>query len=272
MTTDGQACIQTKEFESFRVKSVDAEKRQIRVLASSGDLDRCDERIEPEAFRNHLSVYMSNPVVLSAHQQRSSSGEPTVVGRAVKIWIDKRGLWAIIEFAETELAEEYWQLYRDGFMRAVSVGFIPIEWRDELENGTRVRVFTEVELLEISCVPVPANRGALVKSRQRKSDFVANKKAERFNAEKFLDEITAKVEQENEIFGEEHEKFLDERRQEDPDFDKKKYDEFAKMILSYDGEGEMFELDTPGHDFTELVSGEPMHKGFAALVYGEFGR
>jgi hypothetical protein len=36
-----------------------------------------------------------------------------------------------------------------------------------------------VELLEISCVPVPANRNALSKSKQRKAAFVADKISQR---------------------------------------------------------------------------------------------
>jgi hypothetical protein len=66
------------------------------------------------------------------------------------------------------------------FQRAFSVGFIPLEWKDGTsDGGQRVRTYTKVELLEISCVPVPANRNALSKSRQRKANFVADKIAQR---------------------------------------------------------------------------------------------
>ena len=157
------------------VKSVDTKKRQIRVLASSGDLDRHNERVLPEAFRKRLNIFKANPVILACHDHSHDDGSPPVVGKAEKTWIDASGLWAIIEFAETKLAEQYWQLYSGGFMRAVSIGFSPIAWRDEIEDGGRVRVFEEVELYEISLVAVPANRSALSKSKQKKLNWLAKK-------------------------------------------------------------------------------------------------
>ena len=65
-------------------------------------------------------------------------------------------------FAETALGEEYWQLYKDKHMRAFSIGFIPLEWKDERDQQQGdIRTYTNIELLEISAVPVPSNRRAL---------------------------------------------------------------------------------------------------------------
>jgi HK97 family phage prohead protease len=174
---------QAKECEgALCVKSIDIEKRQVRVLASSDNLDRYEERMLPSAFKNHLGLYRSNPVVLAAHQHKLGDGKPPVIGKTVKIWIDRKGLWAVIEFARTALAEEYWQLYRDGYMKAVSVGFRPIPNGSHYETeagGRRILVWDEVELLEISCCAVPANPQALVRSKQQKQDFVNAKKQDR---------------------------------------------------------------------------------------------
>jgi len=173
---------------ALMLKSIDRDNRQIRVLASSAALDRHGERILPEAFKASLPVFMQNPVCLAAHAHRLGDGASPVVGRVVKIWIDKAGLWAVIQFAETELGEQYWQLYRDGFMRSVSVGFIPRASEDRDENGRRVTVYTEVELLEISCVAVPSNPEALVKA----DGFVDRKKREKEEG-KLLEEVLAEL-------------------------------------------------------------------------------
>lgn len=165
------------DFPAFAVKAIDEDARQIRVLASSDALDRYNERILPEAFRKSIPVFMTNPVVLTGHQHKLSDGEPPVVGSVAKLWIDSKGLWAIIEFARTELAETYWELYREGFMRAVSVAFVPVSYEDNEEGGRRIRVYTEVELLEISLVAVPANPEALV--RGGGSRFVEGKRQSR---------------------------------------------------------------------------------------------
>ncbi|MCX5632843.1 MAG: HK97 family phage prohead protease [Phycisphaerae bacterium] len=207
--------LNVKQFESaLSVKAVDIEKRTIRVLASNADLDRDGERILPEAFKNSLDIFKSNPVILAAHSHRLDSGNSPVVGRAINIWINE-GLWVVIEFAKTNLAEEYWQLYRDGFQKAVSIGFAPLAWSDTNENGKSVRIFSAVELFEISLVAVGSNRAALSKSKQGKVDWLTDKK------------------------------ILDEIKKQNPDFEKDS-NEFAECLLGVNEDGETAEIDEPG--------------------------
>jgi len=225
---------ETKEFPALFVKSIDQGKRQITALASAATLDRYDEVMLPESFRELLPIYMKNPVVLTSHQHRLAGGHSSVVGSTIKAWIDAQGLWVIIEFATgTELSEEFWLLYSQKKQRALSVGYIPIESRYEERDGKSVLVHTKVELLEISCVAVPANREALTKSQQRKADWLEEKK------------------------------LLAQMRKEDPDFDAKS-EEFAEAILSgdYDAGEESEELD-----FAGIVSGES-ETSFIELVQG----
>lgn len=173
-----------KIFPALSVKNINIEKRQIRVLASSDDLDRHGDRVLPSAFKKRLALFKSNPVILAGHLHRAGDATPTVVGKAVDVWVDGKGLWAVIEFATTPLAEQYWQLYKGGFMRAVSVGFRVIEFRTELEGGRHIDVITEAELLEISLVAVPANPSAIVKGADRKKFFVARKRIEKLTAKR----------------------------------------------------------------------------------------
>jgi HK97 family phage prohead protease len=175
----------SSDFPALLVRAVDEGNRQIRVLASSGSLDRHGERILPTAFKDSIDVFMRNGVVLACHQHRLADGEPPVIGSVVRLWVDKEGLWAIIKFAETELAEQYWQLYRSGHMKAVSVGFMPLEWTDSDEEGARVRTYTKVELLEISCVAVPSNRDALVRSARGGNSWLDQKRAEKAEEKEF---------------------------------------------------------------------------------------
>jgi hypothetical protein len=56
-------------------------------------------------------------------------------------------------------------LYRGGFLRATSVGFLPKEWRevtDPKRRGMMPLDFVRQELLEYSLVPVPSNPRALL--------------------------------------------------------------------------------------------------------------
>jgi len=172
------AGLETKQFLApLIIKSVDVENRRITAIASTGSIDRYDEIILPEAFRESLPTYMKNNIVLAAHAHKLETGHSPVIANIIKANITKNGLEVIIEFHDiTELAEEYWQLYSQKKQRALSVGFKPQEGGKEEHDGRRVYVHTKVELLEVSCVAVPANTEALSRSAQKKHEWLDGKK------------------------------------------------------------------------------------------------
>jgi HK97 family phage prohead protease len=172
-----------KEY-AFKSPAINEELRQIRFLASTPDVDRDGERILPSAFKNSILGFMKNPCFLPCHKHRLDSGEPPVIGRVIKAWVeDDVGLFAIVEFAKSELGEKYWLLYRDGFMKGCSVGVILLKSHQEIINGEQVLTFDEVEWIELSACAIPSNRGALVRSKQKKLDFVTLKRDEKILAE-----------------------------------------------------------------------------------------
>lgn len=155
-------------FSRMKQRGIDEEKRQVHFLCSTGTIDRYGEIVEPEAYRASLDAFMENPVFAAGHQHVGLSGEPTVIGHWEKVWLSKDGLQGVAQFDDEDpLAVRYWNNYRKGHMRAVSVGFIANAWemRDvEIEKERqRVRVFTSVDLIEISAVMVGANPDALVR-------------------------------------------------------------------------------------------------------------
>lgn len=151
------------------VKAINEQERSIEFVCSTGNVDRYEEIIDPSAFKELLPVFETNPVFLAGHQHSSFTGEPTVIGHWRDLKITSDGLVGKAHFANTPLAETYWQLYIENHMRAVSVGFITHEWEMREINKNKIRVFTKVELIEISAVAVPANREALA----RAASFVA---------------------------------------------------------------------------------------------------
>jgi HK97 family phage prohead protease len=151
-------------------KSIDQDKRQVHFVCSTGHVDRYGEIVEPEAYRASLDAFMLNPIFAAGHRYVGESGEPTILGQWVKVWISKDGLEGIAQFDdEDELAVRYWNHYRKGNLRAVSVGFIGNAWEmremDIEGERRRIRVFTAADLLEISAVAIPANPHARVRSR-----------------------------------------------------------------------------------------------------------
>jgi HK97 family phage prohead protease len=128
------------------------EADRYRIVASTDIVDRDDEIMLPSSFKNLKNYLATNPVILWAHNY---SVPPIAKATDGKITDDQLSL--DIEFAETEFGKEVKYLYDNGFMSSFSVGFIPKAW-DRDPDGRLV--FTEVELLEVSAVPVPSNAQA----------------------------------------------------------------------------------------------------------------
>ncbi len=151
------------------VRAVNQEDRTAELVISSGDIDRYGEIVDPKAFdRETVDAFMANPVMLAGHRHIGSAGEPTIVGHWLSFKREGNLTVGVAKLATTPLAKDYWQLILDGSLRACSIGFMVREWEmrevGSGKNKMRVRVFTKIELIEISLVAVPANREALMKA------------------------------------------------------------------------------------------------------------
>lgn len=81
------------------------------------------------------------------------------VGKPVEVRETDEGLWVGFVWADTPRATELRSLVDGGFLRGVSVGFIPV---DGYVRDDGVIVFTEAELHELSLVNTPSSRKALI--------------------------------------------------------------------------------------------------------------
>ena len=129
----------------------------VTFVLSTDDVDRHGDVVSAEGWL--LEAYLRNPVLLWAHDYRRPA-----IGRAVAVWAEPHRLVAKMEFAPGAFAQEVAALYEYGFQWGVSVGFRPIRWeeRRDSRNGKFLGLrYLEQELLEVSAVPVPANRNAL---------------------------------------------------------------------------------------------------------------
>ena len=190
------------------VKAVNQKDRTLDVVASTGDIDRDGEIILPSAFTENLDSFRINPCILACHQHRLESGESPVIGSAIpeSIVISEKDLRFKMRFADTTLAENYWKLYRDGHMKAFSVGYMPLKGETREIKSRRVFVHTEVELLEVSAVPVGSNRAAL--ARAKRLDWMDTKKDQR-EEEKILAEIRKEYSEQDRDFDRESNEFAE---------------------------------------------------------------
>ena len=151
-----------KIIANAKIKSVKGEGT-FEVVASTEGIDRMGESILAKGWETER--FMKNPVILLGHDY---SALP--IGAATEVIKEADRLIVKGVFAKTEEGQKARQLYDDGILRAVSVGFIQLE-----RDGN---IITKAELLELSFVAVPCNAdaGNFSKSVSKKmiADLVAS--------------------------------------------------------------------------------------------------
>lgn len=152
-----EAPVKNIGYSVLQIKSFDSETRTIKGVATTPTPDRVGDIVEP------LGVSFTNPLVL-LHQHDHDSPVGTVV-------FDKPTAKGITFTATLPVISQpgklkdrvdlAWQEVVLGLIRAVSIGFRPIEhsWMDE--GGIR---FLKSEVYELSLVSVPAQAEAVITS------------------------------------------------------------------------------------------------------------
>ena len=180
---------------NFSAKAIDEANYIIAGVFSTGDTDRHGEVVDQTGW--DLKEFWENPVVLFSHDHYQPA-----IGKVIKIGINAEGnLEGEIQFAakEYEFANTIFQLYKGGYMRAFSAGFINDE---EIYDKVRdVTILKKNRLLEMSAVNVPANALALAYAKGINIDSMREFaiKAKQFTNEDFEKEVEKiKVWEENE--------------------------------------------------------------------------
>ena len=152
-----------------KIESVNEKDRTLVVKISTDQKDRDDEVLLPGGA--DLKDFRNNSVVLWAHDYQ----QPPI---AKALWTKRKGgeILSKPRFAETDFAEEIYQLYIQEFLSTWSVGFMYLLNSDgslaireptkedlkERPDWKGVRTIIEKwQLWEYSAVPVPSNPGAL---------------------------------------------------------------------------------------------------------------
>jgi hypothetical protein len=145
---------------NFKITEINEDERSFMAVASDNSTDRHGERIEQEGW--DLENFIKNPVVPWGHDYYNPP-----VATAVEVGLKDGKLMFKPKFATVEelstdpsnpsdwakFVDTIYNMYKGGYLRAFSVGFIPTE----MDGDT----FKKQELLEISAVTVPSNPNAL---------------------------------------------------------------------------------------------------------------
>jgi len=153
-----------------------AGSRRYSATFSDGSIDREKDVIDPKGW-----TYPSSVPLLLDHDHSVLM----TIGRCSQFHVDGDRFRGVIELAPAGISatvDEVERRFNAGLYPDLSVGFNPIAWVPR-EGGDGL-TFTKQELLEVSCVAIPANasatidRGALVKwlgplaSRSRAEDDI----------------------------------------------------------------------------------------------------
>jgi HK97 family phage prohead protease len=148
----------------------DERKRQVTFRANTDALDRHGTIIKPLGIRTEH--FARNPILAWGHDAYGSlfkTPDPAnIIGRVVDWTATASAFDVVTEFAPAavnERAEMVYQLVKQGFVNGVSIGFRALKWHDEQRAGREIRVLDEVELLEVSVVPIPSNPEAVAVAR-----------------------------------------------------------------------------------------------------------
>lgn len=129
------------------------------AVASDETPDRQGEIVKAEGwdFKN----FKKNPVLLWSHNAGFGEQKPPI-GKITDVRTEgKKLLFKPVFDMADEFAADIYRKFKDGFLNAFSVGFIPLERDDKNEA-----IINAAELLEISAVNIPANPKALVSLRE----------------------------------------------------------------------------------------------------------
>lgn len=158
-----------KKFElKSELESVNTTDATAVFVLSTVDIDRHGDVIDQDSW--DLKHFMNNPVFLEQHMSWEFP-----IGKFIEIKTEidpnrmdgAKRLVGTVKFAveEYDRAKVAFALIANGFMSAVSVGFIPHDV--SYDDSIKAFIMKDCELLEVSLVSVPANPMALAKMREK---------------------------------------------------------------------------------------------------------
>lgn len=160
MRSGGELGLRTKHF-NFRMKSVDLEEGVISGYASVfGNVDSYGDIVAKGAFSKSIEKIEKTGKVISVFYGHNMEDPRANIGRVIELREDGHGLFfkAQLDLSGGTYGRLVYEQLKDGRLDSLSFGFSVIDGANT-EAGYELR---ELELYEISVVPIPANQEALI--------------------------------------------------------------------------------------------------------------
>jgi HK97 family phage prohead protease len=161
--------MQNRAYSILTVKKIDEQERTLRGIATTPTVDRVGDVIDP------LGVKFNNPMPFLWQHNHDQPIGTVEFEKPTKNGVNFLAKLPMIDEVGTlrDRIEEAWQSIKAGLVRAVSIGFRPLEYAFIDGGGIR---FDEVEVFELSAVTIPANSEALI-TQVKSIDAVLRKAA-----------------------------------------------------------------------------------------------
>ncbi len=160
-----------KNFTAVETKVADGTPRTLVVKISTPTPDRSKDTVQPSGMV--ADNFLKNPVVMFAHNYADMP-----IAKCSGLKVQDTGILATVQFPDEgvyEKADTIYTMYKEGFLNAWSIGFMPLDYDENEQGGYN---FKSWELFEFSSVPVPDNPEALtiMRSKGINVDAVLEKK------------------------------------------------------------------------------------------------
>lgn len=146
-----------------------ADKRQVRVIVSTNDVDRSGEIVEPDGIS--FKAYMATGAgpVLWNHNANMA------VAKCVEISREMNGISALVQFppeGEDADSDKVYKRVLFGSVPGVSIGFRPVDAvpLDKANPARGPQHYKSCEMMEFSFTPIPCNPNAVVVDKSAKAE------------------------------------------------------------------------------------------------------
>lgn len=155
------------------VEAFNDTKREIKFTFATNRVDRSSDVVNPQGAE--LEDFLKNPVFLWMHDKTIPP-----IGKVVAIEKQGSNLIGVVEFWKNDnppsmwsdsdkLANSIYEQYKNGFLKAVSIAFRPID--ATFNRVTGGNNYNRYSITEISAVTVPDNPDALIRAKSMGIDM-----------------------------------------------------------------------------------------------------
>lgn len=171
---------ESNNFKTYEVVSLKGEKKfYVEGYASTTDIDKSGEVVNYEAQRDILRQILNETITLDIEHEEWFDDEGNLlekpkntkipVGKVIQAELRERGVWVKVEINPHILTfKSVWNSIKDGFLRAFSIAYYPIE---KIKNE-----ISKLNLVNITLTGSPVNPNATFSVSMKSAKAFLDKK------------------------------------------------------------------------------------------------